>query len=620
MLRRLFSLVLLLLVCTSSNGQDSKKWPIPSKEAQAKIETLLKEIYQKEFTKAQADPMERGRLAQTMLAEGRETKDDAAGRYVLLLNAHNLAAQAGDVTTALAAADELAQSFVIPASTIFGMKIKMLQQASKVEGAAPDAYQSVIDRALVILDDTLDADDYPSSVALINAAEQAARKMRSIALVVAMRKKQAEVERLQKEFQRWQPFADRLAKNPKDAAANFELGKYQALVKGNWERGLPMLIQGKGALQALAGMDLATTKANSGQLAVATRWQAAADTLDPTFQTQARLRAYYWYQQALNDANEKTRPTIEVKLKEIADSLPPEYRIGEITTELKKIDMVGPVYGCAFTPDARRFIATGYDGTLRVFNTKTYKEVGLLEGHAGKVFCVDIAVLGHLAVSGGFDSTVRLWNLDVGRVGQTFEGHKDYVRSVAISTDSKWVLSGGDDRTVRLWNVAAGKLERVLTGHDHTVWGVALSHDGKRALSASLDKTVRLWDLEKGETIRKLEGHKDTVLCVAFAPDGRHAVTGSTDKTIRVWDLNTGKTVMTLEGSAGYIHSVAVSPDGRRILSAGADNAVRLWDAVAGKEIRKLEGHRDQVWHVAFSRDGRLAISGGQDSSVRLWK
>ncbi len=617
-MRRAIVVALLLFLPTLASAQETKKRPIPSKDAQAKIEALLQELYKDDFAKAENDAVLRGRLAQTLLQEGKETKDDAAGRYVLFSKAHVLAAQAGDVNTALQAVDELANDFAIPAAAIFQMKIKMLQQASKANGAPPEAYQSVIDRVMLILEDTLDSDDYPSSLALIAAADQAGIKLKSIVLVSSIRKKQEEIVRLQKEFARWQPFADTLSRNPADPASNLAMGKYHALVKGNWERGLPMLARGgKGFLQSAAKADLA---GSDTPFTTAERWQRfAGDATDGTMKTNALLRAYHWYQESYPTADDKWKAVIDERIKEIADILPAEYRIGEIKSELKKIDMnSGPVYGCAFSPDGKRFIATGYDGTLRLFNAKTYKEIRTLEGHAGKVWAVAFSADGKRAVSGGFDNTVRLWDLASG-TNKSFEGHKDYVRSVAISADGKWLLSGGDDRTVRLWNVSTGKEERVLPGHDHTVWCVALSRDGKRALSASLDKTVRLWDLEKGETIKKLEGHKDTVLCVAFAPDGRHAVTGSSDKTLRLWDLASGKTIQTFEGSAGYIQSVAISPDGRRILSAGSDNLVRLWDAQTGKEIRKLEGHRDQVWHVAFSRDGRFAISSGQDFSVRLW-
>ncbi|HZZ80514.1 MAG TPA: hypothetical protein VFE62_18570 [Gemmataceae bacterium] len=616
-MRRAILVALLFVVPTFATAQEKKR-PIPSKEAQAKIEALLQELYKDDLAKSENDAALRGRLAQTLLQEGKDTKDDSAGRYVLFSKAHVLAAQAGDVNTALQAVDELASDFAIPNSTIFQMKIKMLEQASKAVGAPAEAYQSVIERANLILEDTLDSDDYASSLALIAAAEQAGRKLKSIALVSSIRKKQDEIMRMQKEFARWQPFADRLAKNPGDVEANFEMGKYQALIKGNWDRGLPMLAKGtKGGLQQLAARDL-SPKSNPVRLADDWRLFAGGGSPEP-MKTQALLRAYHWYQEAYANADEKTKSAIDAHLKEISARLPEEYRIGEIKSELKKIDLTnGPVYGCAFSPDGKRFISTSYDGTLRLFNAKTYKQLRTLEGHAGKVWCVAFSADGKHAVSGGFDSTVRLWDLATG-IGKTFDGHKDYVRSVAISGDGKWILSGGDDRTVRLWNIATGKEERVLSGHEHTVWCVAISRDGKRGLSASLDKTARLWDFEKGTTIQKLEGHKDTVLCVAFSPDGRHAVTGSSDKTLRLWDLDTGKTTQTFAGSTGYVQSVAISPDGRRILSAGADGEVRLWDAETGKQIRPLDGHRGPVWHVAFSRDGRFAISSGQDFTVRVW-
>lgn len=619
----LLVIALLLVLPLSTFAQGTKKYSIPSKEAQGEIEKLLSELYKDELAKAAKDPIVRARFAQTLLHEGRETKDDAAGRYVLFTKAHQFAAEAGDVNTALMAADELANGFLIPPASIFQMKIKMLEKASAVKDASPDAYQSVIDRALVTLDETLEADDYPSSLALIGAAEKAAIRLRSIALVSSIRKRQDEIVRLQKEFARWQPFVDRLGKNPKDAEANFELGKYHALVKGDWERGLPMLaLHDTSALKKLAESDLARPTDAGDRRIVALGWYTFGTDkkTDPSMRGQALLRAYHWYQQNLATADDKDRALIQQKLQDINELLPAEYRIGEIRSELRRIDLPsGPVYGCDFSPDGKRILATGYDGLLRLMTAKTGKSIRELPGHSSKVWTVAFMSDGRHAVSGGFDNVVRLWDVNTGRPVKLFEGHKDYVRSVATCDDPNLILSAGDDRTMRLWNVKAGKESRIMGGHDHTIWCVALSRDGKRALSASLDKTVRFWDVEKGETIKKLQGHTDTVLAVAFMPDGRHAVTGSSDKTLRLWDLNTGSTVQTFEGSTGYIQSVAVSPDGRRILSAGADNMVRLWDVQTGKMLRQLDGHRDQVWHVAFSRDGRFALSSGQDGTIRIW-
>src|SRR5277367_5159059 len=73
-------------------AQEAKKRPMPSKEAQAKIESLLQELFKDDFAKAEKDAGLRSQLAQKLLFEGKETKDDAAGRYVLFSKAHSLAA------------------------------------------------------------------------------------------------------------------------------------------------------------------------------------------------------------------------------------------------------------------------------------------------------------------------------------------------------------------------------------------------------------------------------------------------------------------------------------------------------------------------------------------------
>jgi hypothetical protein len=600
-------------------GQEGKKRPIPPLEAQAKVVKLIQELYQDDLAKAKDEPAVKVRLAQTLLQEGRDTVDDAAGRYVLLREAHKLAAEAGDVTVALQAADELAQSFQIPPADLFQMRVKTLSTAAGATKAPPEAYQGVIDSSLLLLEDTLAADDFPSSLALLDAADRAALKLRNVALVSSIRKRLEEVRALEKQYARWEPHAKALAKNPEDAKANAEMGFYHALIKGNWARGLPMLARGEGPAATVARKEL-QAKGAAAMAEAASEWEGLAQKADELPRVQALLHAYQLYLEALPFVDGPQRTSIEGRLQAITKELPPEYRAGEITTELRKIDApAGPVYAAAFSPDGRKIIAAAYDGSLRLWEARTGKELRRLDGHLGKVWAVAFHPDGRHVVSGGNDGSVRLWDLTAGREVKRFAGHTDYVRAVAVSADGKHILSGGDDRLLRLWDVESGQEVRSFPGHNHFVWDVALSRDGKRALSASLDKTVRLWDVETGSELKKLVGHHDTVLGVAFTPSGRHALSGGTDKTLIQWDLETAKPLKTFTGHTGYVQRVAVSPDGRFALSAGADHTVRLWDIAGGTELRTLEGHRESVWGVAFARDGRLALSAGQDQCVRIW-
>jgi hypothetical protein len=612
---------LLLLVglnLSAVGEQGGKKKAVPSAAAQAKVVQLIRELYQDELAKAQQDPAVKVRLAQTLLQEAKDTADDAAGRYVLLQEAHKLAAEAGDVTVALQAAEELAGDFRIPAAELFQMKIKTLSTAANAMKAPPEAYQRVVDSALLLLEDTLAADDFKSSLALVAAADRAALKLRNVSLVSSIRKREAEVRALHKEFAHWEPFAQKLAKNPNDLGAQYEMGFYYALIKGNWEKGLPMLVHGVGGAAYAANLEIGKVK--GGTLTdIAQRWYAFGKAHKDRPRINALLHAHDLYLKALPTADAPQRKAIEVHLAEINDELPPEYRFGAITTELKKLDLPGPVYSAAFSPDGRKIIAAAYDGSLRLLDAQTGKEQRRLDGHLGKVWTVAFHPDGRHVVSGGFDGSVRLWDLTSAREVRRFTGHSDYVRSVAISSDGRHILSGGDDRLLRLWDTESGKEIRAFPGHDHFVWSVALSSDGKHALSGSLDKTIRLWDVDTGSELKKLEGHHDTVLAVAFSPTGRHVISGSTDRTLMLWDLETARPIKTFTGHTGYVQGVAFAPDGRFAVSGGADGRVRLWDIAAGTQQRVLEGHRDQVWSVGFSRDGRLAVSTGQDGTVRVW-
>jgi len=614
--------VFLLVVAPSVPlaAQETKKLPIPSQAATDKAAALVNELFKIELTRAAKEAEFLSPLAIRFLDEGRDTRDYPAGRYVLLERARQMASKAGDGPTALAAIEEMAQSFDIGAGIALRLKIEALGLASAA-ATTPTGYQTLVDLSLALLDDALSADDYASATKLVEAADAAARKLRNVPLVAAVRKRQTEVTRLEKEFARWKPFADTLTAKPGDPKANLEMGKYQAFVKGDWERGLPLLAKGDNdALRTLAKKDLADPRDGPAQMAVAEAWLETASGLDGTMRVHALLRSYHYFLQALGELDGAQRKNAETKLQAILKNLPPEYQIGEITGELRKCEgNSGPMYGVSFSPDGKKLVACGADGALHIFDVRTGKEYRRLDGHSGRVWTVAFAPDNRRILSGGFDSSIRLWDLVSGRETRKLPGHTDYVRDVVFNRDGHLALSGGDDRMVRLWNLTTGTEVRSFPGHNHFVWSVALSRDGKKALSGSLDKTIRLWDVEAGTLIKKLVGHGDTVLSVAFTPDGRKAISGSTDKTIKIWDLETGEAVKTLTGHKGYVHSVAISPDGRRALSASQDKTLRLWDLQTGEELRVLEGHTDQVWFVAFSRDGRYAASAGQDGSVRIW-
>ncbi len=97
-----------------------------------------------------------------------------------------------------------------------------------------------------------------------------------------------------------------------------------------------------------------------------------------------------------------------------------------------------------------------------------------------------------LAVATGYERTATLFDSRTGQVLQVLRGHKARVSSVAISPDGRWVVTAGDDWSVRLWDPATGLLHQELTGHEGPVGDAAFSPDGRWLASCSTDRTVRL--------------------------------------------------------------------------------------------------------------------------------
>jgi WD40 repeat protein/tRNA A-37 threonylcarbamoyl transferase component Bud32 len=280
------------------------------------------------------------------------------------------------------------------------------------------------------------------------------------------------------------------------------------------------------------------------------------------------------------------------------------------------------VNSVAFSPDGRRIVSGGWQGTLMVWDVATGRKALTLKGHTRRVRSVAFSLDGRRIVSGSDDGTVKVWDSASGREALTLKGHNTFVRSVAFSADGRRILSGSVDGTVKIWDAATGKDTLTLKDDAGSAKCVAFSPDGRRILSGSFDGTVKIWDAATGKDTLTLKDDTGSAKCVAFSPDGRWIVSGSDDGMVKVWDAATGKEMLTLEGHTKAVSSVAFSADGRRIVSGSFDGTVKIWDVATGKEKLSFKGCTRGVWCVAFSPDGRRIVSGSDDidgNALKIW-
>jgi WD40 repeat protein len=63
----------------------------------------------------------------------------------------------------------------------------------------------------------------------------------------------------------------------------------------------------------------------------------------------------------------------------------------------------------AFSPDAKTLASGSWDSTVRLWNLRLFREVGVLRTHSSQVTQVAFAPDGNTLASSSSDGTVRLW-------------------------------------------------------------------------------------------------------------------------------------------------------------------------------------------------------------------
>jgi WD40 repeat protein len=102
---------------------------------------------------------------------------------------------------------------------------------------------------------------------------------------------------------------------------------------------------------------------------------------------------------------------------------------------------------------------------------------------------------GRTPATGNTDGTTRLWDMASHRQIAALTGPTGPVSSVAFSPDGTTLAVGGGDGTVQLWDRATRRQIATLTDPTGTVTSVAFSRDGKTLAASRSDHTVRLWDV-----------------------------------------------------------------------------------------------------------------------------
>ncbi len=350
------------------------------------------------------------------------------------------------------------------------------------------------------------------------------------------------------------------------------------------------------------------------------------------------------------------------------------FQLFDLTTGKGSTSFIGhanEVTSLALTPDRKRVLSAGGDGSVRLWDFQTGKELHRLDRESQP---------GHVVALGDNRHAVFFWNYDVVQL---------------------WDLDPWQE--VRHWDPPAGLNEYRLTGPGRHVQfskgtaGItsvaAVPGERQRVLLGCRDGSIRLWDLETdreclfypqpGESAAvpgrgPARDPVPSVGALAVAADGRRFVSGHGDGALRVWQVpaegqfarfavaatrvpplapapRPGLPVRVVRFGSGLSRAVAFSPDGKvltasqlhaaaeapaptapggkvrpapgfppRLQGADVQSTVQLWNMDPVGEVLRIRVPAAGISTVALSPGGRYALGGphdpfGGDAVLHRW-
>ncbi|EMI52166.1 SHD1 domain-containing protein [Rhodopirellula sallentina] len=253
-----------------------------------------------------------------------------------------------------------------------------------------------------------------------------------------------------------------------------------------------------------------------------------------------------------------------------------DLKTGKILVDSGRMDHMGDIGVCGFTPDGQRMLLGGYKGLFEVYQLGANGKLEL-EGqypiHEKDITSLAFSRDGRFVLSGDAAKVARYWNVQSGEIVATIDGFSGKVKATRINPAGNELMAT-DGKTLKWFSVDQSSVTSELqVGRSHASGQAASFSPDGGLLAVGDGYKIDLWDLRKRQQLPTLEGNEIN-WSMTFAPDNRHLFSGG-NGVIYVWDCERQMKVQkNTVGKSFYVQTLAVSPDGSYVTSPSDHSSV----------------------------------------------
>lgn len=249
---------------------------------------------------------------------------------------------------------------------------------------------------------------------------------------------------------------------------------------------------------------------------------------------------------------------------------------GKTVVDSGRMNEMGDIGVCCFTPDGKRLIIGGNNGLFQLYALNPDHSIEMLGQHRmhnREITSLCVSPDGSFALSGDADKVARYWNVNTAEPIATLDGFDGKIKATRISPDGDRLIAT-DGKTLSTYSVQQDKtIASLKVGRSHASGQAAAISAKAKFLAVGDGYKIEIWDLESNERMGVLEG-SEISWSMNFTPDERFLLCGG-NACIHAWDIQTMSKVQTTQiGKSFYVQDIAISHDGTLVSSPSAFSEV----------------------------------------------